>query len=86
MANLLKLRPWSEDRSLHVVIETPRGSAVKVKLDPDLRVFTIARPLPEGMVYPFDFGFVRSICLRAYRRRWNRFSSRPQRWRARTST
>ena len=58
MANLLKLPPWSADRSLHVVIETPRGSAVKVKLDADLRVFTIARPLPEGMVYPFDFGFV----------------------------
>jgi inorganic pyrophosphatase len=58
MANLLKLPPWSEDRSLHVVIETPRGSAVKVKLDPGLRVFTIAHPLPEGMVYPFDFGFV----------------------------
>jgi len=58
MADLLKLPPRSEDRALHVVIETPRGSAVKVKLDPELRVFTIARPLPEGMVYPFDFGFV----------------------------
>jgi inorganic pyrophosphatase len=58
MANLMKLPPWSEDRSLHVVIETPRGSGVKVKLDPDLRVFTVTRPLPEGIVYPFDFGFV----------------------------
>jgi len=58
MANLLKLPPRSEERELHVVIETPRGSAVKVRLDPDLRAFTIQRPLPEGMVYPFDFGFI----------------------------
>src|SRR5438067_9011605 len=58
MTDLMKLAPWSNAHALGVVIETPRGSAVKVKLDPRLGAFTIGRPLPEGMVYPFDFGFV----------------------------
>src|SRR5207248_990499 len=56
--DLMTLSPWSNAHTLRVVIETPRGSAVKVKLDPRLGAFTISRPLPEGMVYPFDFGFV----------------------------
>jgi inorganic pyrophosphatase len=56
--DLMSLPPWSEDRSLHVVVETPRGAGVKVKLDPELGAFTVSRPLPAGMVYPFDFGFI----------------------------
>jgi inorganic pyrophosphatase len=55
---LMELPPWSKDRALHVVVETPRGARVKVKLDPGLGCFTVTRPLPAGMVYPFDFGFV----------------------------
>jgi len=56
--DFLHLPPWSKERALHVVVETPRGAGVKVKLDPELGAFTVTRPLPAGMVYPFDFGFV----------------------------
>jgi len=53
-----ELASWSGQGSLHVVIETPRGSAAKLKFDPELGAMTLSRPLPLGVVYPFDFGFV----------------------------
>lgn len=43
---------------LIVVVDTPRGSTVKFKYDEERRVFTIARFLARGLVFPFDFGFV----------------------------
>ncbi len=48
----------SKSGELLVVVDTPRGSALKFKYDEELRVFTIARFLPSGLVFPFDFGFV----------------------------
>ena len=48
----------SKSGELLVVVDTPRGSPVKFKYDEDLGVFTIARFLPTGLVFPFDFGFV----------------------------
>ena len=43
---------------VNVVVDTPRGSPIKFKYDEERRVFTIARFLPSGLVFPFDFGFV----------------------------
>lgn len=43
---------------VHVVIDTPRGSANKYKYDEELRIFRISRLLPAGMHFPFDFGSV----------------------------
>ena len=43
---------------LLVVVDTPRGSGIKFKYDEERRAFTIARFLPSGLVFPFDFGFV----------------------------
>ncbi|MGH9517588.1 MAG: inorganic diphosphatase [Terriglobales bacterium] len=56
------LKPFDEDNpsSIQVVIETPKGSRNKYKFDPKLRSFTLSRVLPDGMIFPYDFGFVPS--------------------------
>ena len=50
----------SAEDSVNVIIETPKGSRNKFKYDPDLRMFKLSKVLPEGMVFPYDFGFVPS--------------------------
>jgi inorganic pyrophosphatase len=44
--------------SFRVMVESPRGTRLKLKFDPELNALTLSRPLPMGCVYPFDFGFV----------------------------
>jgi inorganic pyrophosphatase len=58
--NALALPTRSRDGSFHVVVESPRGSPVKLRYDPELEAFTISRPLVLGLRYPFDWGFVPS--------------------------
>jgi inorganic pyrophosphatase len=48
---------FSRTDELLVVVDTPRGSPVKFKYDEERGIFTIARFLPGGLVFPFDFGF-----------------------------
>ena len=43
---------------IEVVIETPKGSRNKFKYDPTTRRLKLSKVLPEGMVFPYDFGFV----------------------------
>jgi inorganic pyrophosphatase len=58
-ANLVHgLAPFDGQRNLRVVIETPRGSNVKIKYDEELGCFSLSRVLPLGVTYPHDFGFV----------------------------
>lgn len=58
-ANLVHgLAPFDAQRNLRVVIETPRGSNVKIKYDEELGCFSLSRVLPLGVTYPHDFGFV----------------------------
>jgi inorganic pyrophosphatase len=42
------------------VIETPRGSRNKYAFDEDLGMFRLKAILPQGNVFPFDFGFIPS--------------------------
>jgi inorganic pyrophosphatase len=45
-------------KSLRVVIETPKGSRNKFKYDDELGCYRLNKVLPEGMSFPYDFGFV----------------------------
>ena len=45
---------------LHVIVDTPAGSAAKFKLDPEKGRYTISHILTPGMVFPFDFGSIPS--------------------------
>jgi inorganic pyrophosphatase len=42
----------------NVVIDTPRGSRNKYKLDEKLGCYKLSRILPAGAVFPYDFGAV----------------------------
>lgn len=56
--SLLDVPSWDGDGALRMVVESPAGSRVKLTYDPDLGAFVLGRPLPLGIVYPFDWGFV----------------------------
>ena len=62
MPDLLALDPCldRERRTCRAVIETPRGNRIKYKYEKDLGVFALSHLLPEGMVYPLDYGFIPS--------------------------
>jgi inorganic pyrophosphatase len=57
---LSAITPFTETGDLRVVIETPRGSRNKYSYDPDCDCMQLSTVLPEGMVFPYDFGFVPS--------------------------
>ena len=60
MTNFQKLPTWADRTHVHAVVETPRGSAAKLKFDAKLKAFTLAKPLLVGLTYPYDWGFVPS--------------------------
>lgn len=41
-----------------VIIETPRGSRNKYKQDEESGRIKFSKVLPEGMMFPYDFGFI----------------------------
>jgi inorganic pyrophosphatase len=57
MANLANVPTRDKNGYLRAVIETPRGSAVKLKFDESLEAFELSRSLALGVVYPYDWGF-----------------------------
>ena len=61
MPDLLALDPMLDRaaRTCRAVIETPRGHRTKYKYEPELG-FVLSHLLPEGMIYPLDFGFIPS--------------------------
>ncbi len=60
MTNLSKLPVWADKEHIYAVVETPRGSTCKLDFEPELKVFTLAKPLMAGLTYPYDWGFIPS--------------------------
>jgi inorganic pyrophosphatase len=58
MTALDQLKPTGDDGEIRMIVETPRGSNIKLKYEPSLGLFTVSRALPLGLNYPFDWGFV----------------------------
>ena len=50
----------AKTEDLRIVIETPKGSRNKYDYDPECDCLELGTVLPEGMVFPYDFGFVPS--------------------------
>jgi inorganic pyrophosphatase len=60
MATLLELPAFRDEQTVNTVVESPRGSALKFKCDAATGLMMLSRPLPSGLVYPHDWGFVPS--------------------------
>jgi inorganic pyrophosphatase len=54
MTNLIKIPTWADKEHIYAVVETPRGSTCKLDFDPELKVFTLAKPLMTGLTYPYE--------------------------------
>ena len=58
---LVELPSWDAvSLLLHVIVDTPKGSAIKFKFDLEKSCYTIAHILPPGAAFPFDFGSIPS--------------------------
>jgi len=62
MPDLSSLSPQLDPKkgTCRAIIETPKGCRNKFDYDPDSGLFLLAGLLPEGMMFPFDFGFIPS--------------------------
>ena len=60
-AVLSEITPFDQKTGdLKIVIETPKGSRNKYKYEPENDCLELTTALPDGMNFPFDFGFIPS--------------------------
>jgi inorganic pyrophosphatase len=59
-SSLAELPTFDKRKDLNVIVETPRGNRNKFDFDEEHKLFKLAKVLPEGMVFPFEFGFIPS--------------------------
>jgi inorganic pyrophosphatase len=54
-----KLEPFDPKKEcLNVLVETAKGSRVKYAYNPKTGLIELKRALPQGMIFPFNFGFI----------------------------
>jgi inorganic pyrophosphatase len=58
--SLLRLDAHDDEKNVIAVIETPKGTRTKLSFDGEREAFIVKKVLPEGMSFPFDFGFIPS--------------------------
>lgn len=56
----LPLKLDNKTGTCRAIIETPKGCRNKFDYDPETGLFMLGGLLPEGMMFPFDFGFLPS--------------------------
>jgi inorganic pyrophosphatase len=47
-------------KTINAIVETPKGSRVKYAYSPEAGLFRLKRAMPEGMAFPFNYGFIPS--------------------------
>jgi inorganic pyrophosphatase len=47
---------------VHAIVETPRGSRNKYKWDEQTDRIKLSKVMPQGMVFPYDFGYFPDTC------------------------
>lgn len=58
---LSELPAWDSSTGLlHVIVDTPKGSRIKVKYEPEKRSYVASHLFPAGTFFPFDFGSIPS--------------------------
>ena len=62
MADLRTLANYLDEKKIRcrAIIETPKGHRNKFAYDAESGLFALRGLLPEGMAFPFDFGFIPS--------------------------
>ena len=49
---------FANNKHIYALIETPAGSSAKYNFDEKTKLFRLKKILPEGIVFPFHFGFI----------------------------
>lgn len=62
MANLIEMPNALdvEKKTCKAIIETPKGRRSKFRYNPEYDLFELGSLMPQGLVFPFDFGFIPS--------------------------
>lgn len=58
LENIPTFASGNEEGRVHAVIETPRNIRYKYAFDHKLGVFRLRSTLPEGLQWPYDYGFI----------------------------
>jgi inorganic pyrophosphatase len=58
MKLLTRIPAFDPDGDLNVIIETPKGSHNKYAYDEEFGAFRFKAVMPEGNMFPHDFGFI----------------------------